>query len=215
MQVSGATAGRTTAAGSGGSAIVSDYTTFLKLLTTQMQNQDPLNPIDSSDYAVQLATFSGVEQQTKTNDLLTAMQSGFGLLGMGQMAGWVGREARSLAPVQITDARPVTLLATPPSGADRLVMVVEDADGTVVNRVDLPADTTEFIWEPVDLADQPLVDGRYVFTLESYRDETQLGAAEMASYQRVTELRSGPTGLSLLLEGGVEIGIGEVTAVRG
>lgn len=215
MQVSGAMTGTTTTAASGGSAIVSDYTTFLKLLTTQMQNQDPLNPIDSSDYAVQLATFSGVEQQTKTNDLLMAMQSGFGLLGMGQMAGWVGREARSVAPVQITDAQPVTLLAEPPEGADRLVMVVEDADGTVVNRVDLPVDTGEFVWDPVDLADQPLADGRYVFTLESYRDETELGIAEMASYQRVTELRSGPAGLSLLLEGGVEIGIGEVTAVRG
>ena len=43
---------------------------FLKLLTTQMQNQDPLNPIDSTDYAAQLATFSGVEQQVRTNSLL-------------------------------------------------------------------------------------------------------------------------------------------------
>ena len=102
-----------------------------------------------------------------------------------------------------------------PGFSDRLVMVVEDADGTVVNRVDLPVDTGEFVWDPVDLADQPLADGRYVFTLESYRDETELGIAEMASYQRVTELRSGLAGLSLLLEGGVEIGIGEVTAVRG
>ena len=43
--------------------INSDFETFLKMLTAQMENQDPLNPIESSDYAVQLATFSGVEQQ--------------------------------------------------------------------------------------------------------------------------------------------------------
>ena len=41
----------------------SDFETFLKMLTTQMQNQDPLNPVDSTDYATQLATFSSVEQQ--------------------------------------------------------------------------------------------------------------------------------------------------------
>lgn len=39
--------------------IGSDFDTFLKLLTTQMKNQDPLNPINSTDYATQLATFSG------------------------------------------------------------------------------------------------------------------------------------------------------------
>jgi flagellar basal-body rod modification protein FlgD len=72
-------------------AISSDFTTFLKMLTTQMQNQDPLNPIDSADYAVQLATFSGVEQSVKTNQLLESLGQQFGLLGMAQMAGWVGQ----------------------------------------------------------------------------------------------------------------------------
>ncbi len=43
------------------SNISADFETFLKMLTVQMQNQDPLNPVDSSDYATQLATFSGVE----------------------------------------------------------------------------------------------------------------------------------------------------------
>ena len=53
--------------------VSSDFETFLKMLTVQMQNQDPLNPVDSSDYAIQLATFSGVEQQVKTNDLLASL----------------------------------------------------------------------------------------------------------------------------------------------
>ena len=52
------------------SLIGNDFNTFLVMLTTQLQNQDPLNPIESSDYAVQLATFSGVEQQVRTNQLL-------------------------------------------------------------------------------------------------------------------------------------------------
>ena len=69
-----------------GGGITSDFTTFLKMLTTQMQNQDPLNPIDSTDYAAQLATFSGVEQQVRTNSLLADLGTQFGLMGMAQLA---------------------------------------------------------------------------------------------------------------------------------
>ena len=88
--------------GTGGTAptISSDFNTFLRMLTVQMQNQDPLNPIDSADYAVQLATFSGVEQQVRTNQLLADMQGKFSQLGMAEMAGWIGKEARSAAPVR-------------------------------------------------------------------------------------------------------------------
>ena len=72
--------------------ISSDFDTFLKMLTAQMQNQDPLNPMDSTDYATQLATFSGVEQQARTNELLTNLGSQMAVLGMSQLAGWVGQE---------------------------------------------------------------------------------------------------------------------------
>ena len=57
---SGAGAGAPAASFSGG-----DFQTFLKMLTTQIKNQDPLNPMEGSDFAVQLATFSGVEQQVQ------------------------------------------------------------------------------------------------------------------------------------------------------
>ena len=45
------------------SALTSDFETFLKMLTTQARYQDPLEPLDSQEYASQLAQFSMVEQQ--------------------------------------------------------------------------------------------------------------------------------------------------------
>ena len=72
--------------------LTSDFETFLRMLTVQMQNQDPLNPVDSSDYATQLATFSGVEQQVLTNDLLKSIAGTFGQGGTAQYAQWVGKE---------------------------------------------------------------------------------------------------------------------------
>jgi flagellar basal-body rod modification protein FlgD len=46
------------------------FTQFLKLLTAQVQNQDPLTPLDSTQFVQQLATFSGLEQQVQTNAVL-------------------------------------------------------------------------------------------------------------------------------------------------
>lgn len=66
--------------------ISSDFQTFLKMLTAQIQNQDPLNPTPSDEFAVQLATFSSVEQQVRTNDLLVALGAQFGSMGMAQFA---------------------------------------------------------------------------------------------------------------------------------
>ena len=47
--------------------IADDFDTFLKILTTQLQNQNPLDPIDSNQFTDQLVQFSSVEQEIKTN----------------------------------------------------------------------------------------------------------------------------------------------------
>lgn len=56
-------------------ALSGNYTMFLKLLTTQLQNQDPLNPTDATTYTQQLVSYSQVEQQIKTNDQLSSILS--------------------------------------------------------------------------------------------------------------------------------------------
>ena len=91
-----------------------NYQTFLKMMTTQIKNQDPLNPMSSDQLAVQLATFSGVEQQTKTNDLLTQMMTQNSLGAMSQVVGWVGKEARLAAPAYFDGSTLVT--STQPGG---------------------------------------------------------------------------------------------------
>ncbi len=56
-----------------GTEIASNFTTFLQLLTTQLQNQDPLSPMDTNQFTEQLVQFAGVEQQMKTNDTLASL----------------------------------------------------------------------------------------------------------------------------------------------
>jgi flagellar basal-body rod modification protein FlgD len=55
--------------------IASNFTTFLQLLTTQLQNQDPLDPLDTNQFTQQLVEFAQVEQQMKSNDQLNTLIS--------------------------------------------------------------------------------------------------------------------------------------------
>lgn len=61
--------------------LTGDYDMFLKLLTTQMQNQDPLDPMDSSEYTQQLVQFSAVEQQIEQTGLLREILAKLGTSG--------------------------------------------------------------------------------------------------------------------------------------
>lgn len=191
----------------------SDFETFLKMLTTQMQNQDPLNPIDSADYATQLATFSGVEQAVRTNQLLEAMQSQFGLLGMAQIAGWVGQEARAAAPVFV-DGTPVTLSPNPAATADRAVLVVKDAQGRTVAREDIPVSAADYDWVGTSATGEPLPQGVYSLSLESYYDDSLITSSPVEYYAPIQEVSNGAGGTSLVLRGGIQVLATSVTALR-
>lgn len=204
-------------AGSAGSAqaakITSDFDTFLRMLTVQMQNQDPLNPIDSADYAVQLATFSGVEQQVRTNQLLADMQSRFQQMGMAEMAGWIGKEARSDAPVRY-DGLPMMLSPNPSQGATSAVLVVRDMQGGLVAREAIPVSSEPYSWLGADAAGNPLPKGVYALSLESTNGDALIDTRPMEHYARVIEARDAPDGTRLVLEGGIEVKADRVTALR-
>src|SRR5262244_2553546 len=55
--------------------IASNFTTFLQLLTTQLKNQNPLDPLDTNQFTQQLVQFAQVEQQLKSNDQLATLVS--------------------------------------------------------------------------------------------------------------------------------------------
>src|SRR3954453_11044400 len=74
--VTSATTGNNSTASKAGvdtSTIAGNFQTFLTLLTTQLQNQNPLSPLDTNQFTQQLVQFAGVEQQLKTNDSLAQL----------------------------------------------------------------------------------------------------------------------------------------------
>lgn len=193
--------------------ISSDFETFLKMLTTQMKNQDPLNPIESADYAVQLATFSGVEQQVRTNDLLEGLASSLGQTGIGQLANWVGMEVRAPTPAY-HDGSGLDLVLAPKPGADRAVLVLTDASGRALARTEVAPMPGPLHWPQETGMKQNWPQGVYGFKLESWDGDQQLGEAPVEVYGRVSEAQIAKGGTQLVLEGGVPLGSDKVTAMR-
>lgn len=74
------------------SSVAPDYNSFLRLLVAQMKNQDPMKPIDATQYVSQIATFSNVEQAVQTNAKLDALMTSFALT---QADGVIGRTITS------------------------------------------------------------------------------------------------------------------------
>lgn len=191
----------------------SDFTTFLKMLTTQMQNQDPLNPIDSADFAVQLATFSGVEQQVQTNQLLSNLAGQFSLMGMAQLSGWVGQEARTGSDVWY-DGNAVTLTPTSAPGADNLVLTVRDSTGALVSRETVPLGSRTYDWLGADAAGDRLPVGRYQLQLESRLGDEVIRTEPVQSYAPIEEARRDGDQITLILRGGIAVSASDVTALR-
>ena len=208
-----ATTATTAAATTDAATVSSDYETFLLMLTTQMENQDPLNPMESSDLAVQLATFSGVEQQVLTNDLMQDLIAQVGLMNMSDLAGWVGMEARADAPVWF-DGAPVTLELAPAGGADQAVLAVYDSAGKLVAEEAVSPSAAEIEWVGTDKTGAPLANGAYSFTLESYSNGELIGTEAVETYGQIIEARSEAGAVVLVLEGGVEVASDAVTALR-
>lgn len=206
---SGASATSASVSGSNGG----DFETFLRMLTTQLQNQDPLSPMESTDFAVQLATFSGVEQQARTNSLLTEMMSDASGGGLGQLSGWIGRDVRTTAPVQFS-GEPLTLQIEPMEGADDATLVTLDAQGREVSRESIGTGSGEVDWQGLDADGNAIADGLYHFRLESSKDGSVIGTSDVASYSRVTGLERTATGAVLILQGGTAVSVDEVTALR-
>ena len=71
--------------------IANNFDTFLQLLTTQLKNQNPLDPLDTNQFTQQLVEFSGVEQQLKTNDFLASLVTANANTTNSNAVGYIGK----------------------------------------------------------------------------------------------------------------------------
>lgn len=155
-----------TTATSSTTGLAADYNMFLKLLTTQMQNQDPLDPMDTSEYTQQLVQYSQVEQAMQQTGALQDILTQLGSQQMSQASNYIGKEARFDSPVAGLGEAPATWTYYADGTPTTMKAQIKDANGTLVSETTLDATSQgRYSWDGTKSDGTRAVDGAYTLSV--------------------------------------------------
>jgi len=172
---------------------------FLKLLVTQMQNQDPLNPLDNAAVTSQLAQLSTVDGINKLNTTVQALSASYAQSQSMQAASLIGRGVLAPGaslPLQSGVAMGGVELSQP---ADGVVVTVSDQAGNVQQSIDLgpqKAGVVAFQWDGVRSDGTAAADGAYTFSVKAAQGGNNIKADQLA-YGQVGSVTLGAQGATL------------------
>jgi flagellar basal-body rod modification protein FlgD len=152
------------------STLAADFSDFLQLLTTQLQNQDPLNPMDSTEFTNQLVQFSQVEQQINTNQKLDGLLSTQLSSSISAALGYVGMDASYISNDIYFDGSTASKITYSLGEASvKTKMNVYDADGDLVFSKDVSGNTgkNEVTWDGKDNNGNVLAEGTYNIKIDA------------------------------------------------
>jgi flagellar basal-body rod modification protein FlgD len=207
-----------TIAGAGSNAmqqLSGNFQTFLTLLTTQLQNQDPLSPMDSNQFTQQLVQYSQVEQQINTNDnLKTLINQGSTQTGAYGVS-YLGK-AVTVANGQAPLANSQAIWAYNLDGAAaQAQLTVTDAKGNVVYTS--PAETTAgshvFNWDGKNTGGTQLADGTYKLTVAAKAADGSAVNSTVTSTGVVSEVDM-TSGTPVLMVGPMPVALTDVAGVQ-
>jgi len=188
-----------------------DFNTFLQMLTVQMQNQDPLNPMENSEFAVQLATFSSVEQQVRTNDFLAELVNARSD-GASLYTDLIGKNVRAKGNF-IHSGSPVSLVLPGNAMADSATVLIAKEDGTLVSTAILSPSDTRFEWSGLLSSGAHASDGAYSAAVRYSSDGDELETVDAEVTNRVVEARFDGQVVQLVLANGVAVSPDDITAI--
>ena len=163
-----------------------DKNGFLKLLIAQLQNQDPLQPMDNQQFAVQLATFNSLEQLMDINKQLTALQTTQGQSTQFNAASLIGKQINAEGNnIAVESSAPAKLNYQLSANAANVTLKIQDSNGTLIRQLETGAqgagDQT-FTWDGQDATGRAVSDGIYTFQVNAVNaNGKQIGASSRIS----------------------------------
>lgn len=204
---------------SGQSAKLSeDFDDFLILLTTQMQNQDPLSPMDSTEFTNQLVQFSGVEQQINMNEKLNQMLA-LQLASTSTVAlGYVGMDVAYIGDLFYAKGGEEYELnyALEDDAVSTKIHIKDPDTGNVVRTLegDTSAGNHKIVWDGLDDNGQPVEDKNYRISVDSLDINDEAIETSTAVSGRVTGIETVNGVIQLLLEGDALVSVNSVINAR-
>ncbi|MEX3790089.1 flagellar hook assembly protein FlgD [Paraburkholderia sp. BR10923] len=211
------TSSTSSTSGTSGTSASDLQNTFLQLLVAQLKNQDPTNPMDSSQMTSQLAQISTVQGISNLNTSLTSLSTQLSASQQAQSALLIGSTV--LAPgnsVTVSSGKANEFGVTLANAVSDLQIVVKNSAGTIVNTLDLgkqSAGTIPVGWTPTDSAGNTLPDGTYTISATGTINGQQATATTLtsATVQSIVQQSSGTPGL--VLSNGTTVGLTSVAAI--
>jgi flagellar basal-body rod modification protein FlgD len=147
-----------------------NYDTFLVLLTAQLQNQDPLAPMDSTQFTQQLVQFSQVEQQIRTNEQLEGLVGQYNAAAAGAALSYLGKDAIIEADETYLAGGEANWAYRLPASAESMTIKVKDAQGRVIYETTAAPRTGGehlFKWDGKKTDGSTAADGVYQISIEA------------------------------------------------
>jgi len=164
MEIAATTNAAAAAAANSRIGLADNFDNFLKLLTTQLKSQDPLSPLDATQFTEQLVQFTGVEQAIKTNDVLGQLVALVRADQVGRAVDYLGAEVEATGQtVRLDDSEPATVRYQLDQSAANVVISIYDEAGRLVRiqQGDASSGTHAVPWDGRDQNGARLPEGLY------------------------------------------------------
>ncbi|MGX1495580.1 flagellar hook assembly protein FlgD [Roseibium aggregatum] len=193
--------------------LIADYELFLSILTTQIQNQDPLDPLDSAEYTSQLVQYSSVEQAIKQNQNLEEIIAS---LTSNQSMGYVSYIGNEVT----ADASTTTLSGSKASWSYSLEedatgeFEIRNSAGSIVysGEIELAAGDGTFYWGGQTDSGQQAVDGLYTISFDM-KDASSRPETVKTTVSGVVDSVDWSSGEAVLKVGSQEFPVSSVVSV--
>ena len=188
---------------------------FLKLLVTQLKNQDPLNPMDNAQITSQMAQISTVSGIDKLNATLQSMATSFSVGQSLQATAMIGHGVFVPGGTLQLDNGAAQFGVDLPQAADKVTVSILDGSGQLVHKTDLgpqPAGVLGFQWDGVTDSGASATAGRYSFSIEAVQGGKKVDATALV-LGMVNGVTQGKDGVTLKINGAGSVALADVKQV--
>lgn len=191
-----------------------DLNKFLNLLVTQLKNQDPLDPMDATEFTGQLVQFASVEQQIYQNSNLEKLLEAAHVSQVSNLANYLGTRVEAQLDTLNLDASSATISYTLLEDAASNTITISDTSGKVVFTTagERIADRYEFTWDGLDNNGNQMPDGSYDFTINALNNDGEPIEYNRSVYGRVSAAGAEEGSVSLYL-GDVAVSLDDIISV--